>query len=217
MAPNPFKISTLTLCATLTAVIVIELGAGWAFHWIPISRFEKLGSVRLIQTAAMIWLVYRLDGGLGVMGWAPATWMTGLKKGAVWSLGFAAAAALAMALAHWLGHHPLRWIRSPLPSHLRGVITLFTVGALVAPVAEEICFRGILYAYFRRWGVMAALVASTTIFVLLHFNRIPITQLVGGIVFALAYETSRNLMSPITIHALGNLALFTLSLPIFQH
>jgi hypothetical protein len=41
---------------------------------------------------------------------------------------------------------------------------------------------------------------------------IPITQLVGGIVFALAYEKEKNLMAPITIHCLGNLAIFSIGL-----
>lgn len=39
-----------------------------------------------------------------------------------------------------------------------------------------------------------------------------ITQILGGIVFAVAYKTSGNLMVPITIHCLPNLAIFSLSL-----
>jgi membrane protease YdiL (CAAX protease family) len=39
-----------------------------------------------------------------------------------------------------------------------------------------------------------------------------LAQIIGGIVFALAYEASGNLLVPITIHVLGNLAIFTLSL-----
>jgi membrane protease YdiL (CAAX protease family) len=35
---------------------------------------------------------------------------------------------------------------------------------------------------------------------------------VGGIVFAIAYEKEKNLMVPITIHCLGNLAIFSLSI-----
>jgi hypothetical protein len=35
---------------------------------------------------------------------------------------------------------------------------------------------------------------------------------VGGIVFAVAYELEGNLMVPITIHVLGNTAIFALSL-----
>lgn len=216
MASKPFKINTLTICAALAAVMAIELAAGWLFQWAPLSRYAKIGVLRLIQTAAMIGIVRYFQGSLAAMGGAPRTWLAGAGKGALWSLWFAVAAGLGMALIHLLGHNPLRWIRSPLPAKTVDIVLLFGVGALIAPIAEEICFRGIIYAYFRRWGVVAALLASTAIFVLLHFTRLPVTQLVGGVVFALAYETSRNLMTPITIHVLGNLALFTLSLPIFQ-
>ncbi|GAF95541.1 unnamed protein product [marine sediment metagenome] len=53
-----------------------------------------------------------------------------------------------------------------------------------------------------------------SIFVLAHpiFLGIPLAQVVGGIVFAVAYEMEGSLMVPITIHVLGNLAIFTLFL-----
>jgi len=53
-----------------------------------------------------------------------------------------------------------------------------------------------------------------SVFVLAHpiFPGIPLAQVVGGIVFAVAYEMEGSLMIPITIHILGNLAIFTLSL-----
>ena len=88
------------------------------------------------------------------------------------------------------------------------------VGGLVAPIAEEIFFRGVIYGFLRRWGVLLALAGSTVIFVLAHAisSRIPLTQIVGGIVFAVAYEVEGKLMVPITIHVLGNMAIFTLSL-----
>ena len=44
------------------------------------------------------------------------------------------------------------------------------------------------------------------------YPAIPVTQVVGGLLFAVAYEVEKNLMVPITIHILGNMALFTLSL-----
>ena len=59
-----------------------------------------------------------------------------------------------------------------------------------------------------------ALVLSTLIFVFSHASRhtIPVTQVIGGILFAVAYEREKNLLVPIMIHVLGNLAIFTLSL-----
>jgi membrane protease YdiL (CAAX protease family) len=88
------------------------------------------------------------------------------------------------------------------------------VGGIVAPIAEEVFFRGILYGFFRRWGVVVALVFSTLLFVFPHLGThgLPTTQIIGGILFALAYEVEDSLLAPITIHALGNMAIFTLSL-----
>ncbi|MDA8141677.1 MAG: type II CAAX endopeptidase family protein [Desulfobacteraceae bacterium] len=217
MAPNPLKINTLTLGAILAAVVVTEITLGRLFAWQPLPHYTKVGLIRLVQILVIIGLLMGLEGGLKTLGFSPAGWGAGLKKGAIWSLGFGAAAGLAMTIIHYSGHNPLHWLRSPLPARPREVAMLFVVGGLIAPVAEELFFRGILYTYCRRWGVTAALLVTTAIFVLLHFHRIPVTQVVGGIVFALAYEFSHNLMTPITIHALGNLALFTLSLPLFQH
>ena len=37
-------------------------------------------------------------------------------------------------------------------------------------------------------------------------------QMIGGILFAVAYEMEKNLLAPITIHILGNLAIFILTL-----
>ena len=76
-------------------------------------------------------------------------------------------------------------------------------------------FRGVVYGFFRRWGVLTALLISTGIFVLVHLLARPvqgfaIVQAIGGVVFAASYELEKNLMVPITIHCLGNMAIFLL-------
>jgi membrane protease YdiL (CAAX protease family) len=88
------------------------------------------------------------------------------------------------------------------------------VGSVIGPIAEEIFFRGVIYGFFRQWGAVIAIIFSTLIFVFTHpiGGSIPVTQFVGGIVFAIAYEKEQNLMVPITIHCLGNLAIFSLSI-----
>jgi hypothetical protein len=62
--------------------------------------------------------------------------------------------------------------------------------------------------------VVVAVILSTLLFVLPHAiqQRSPITQVVGGIVFAVAYEVEDSLMVPIIIHVLGNMAIFLISL-----
>ena len=37
---------------------------------------------------------------------------------------------------------------------------------------------------------------------------VQVTQLVGGILFAVAYEVEGSLMTPIVIHVLGNMGIF---------
>ena len=215
MASDPIHIRPLTLAATLAVLIATEAAAGWLIRQMEVSPLVLLGLTRLCQIVLLLVLIVRLEGGLAAIGWAPATWGAGLIKGAAWSLGFALAAALGMAVIFLTGNDPFALLHTPLPASRMETALFFLVGGWVAPMAEEICFRGVLYTFFRRWGVWAALIVSTAIFVALHsVHGLPVTQVVGGIVFALAYETSRNLMVPLTIHVLGNTAIFVLSLPL---
>jgi membrane protease YdiL (CAAX protease family) len=144
-------------------------------------------------------------------GQATATAATGFSRGLIWAAGFGCVVAgVGLVVSLW-GINPLQLIRIPLPSDPSGTLQLFLIGGLVGPVTEELFFRGILYGYFRRWGIFMALFLSTIVFVLLHpVKALAVTQTVGGVLFAAAYEIEGNLMVPITIHVLGNLAIFSL-------
>lgn len=211
MVSSSIKINTLI--AGIAVVLATEL-AGWQLsQWSGLPPLAVVGLVRIIQVAAIIWIIRFWDMGMIAIGWVPGSWLNGLKKGAVWSLAFAVAAGLGMAAVYMTGGHPLRMFGSPLPASGWELALFFLVGGVIAPIAEEIFFRGLLYTFFRRWGIVCALIASTAIFVVLHAHRgIPYTQIVGGLVFAAAYETTGNLTVPITIHCLGNIAIFSLSL-----
>jgi membrane protease YdiL (CAAX protease family) len=211
MASKPLKLTTVT--TALALVTATEL-LGWlVIRQLPGSPLLWLGGLRLFQIGALAWIVVRLEKGLDVIGWQLSGWRQGLWTGAIWSAGFGLIAACAMLVLHWTGRNPLAIVQSPLPAASGELAGYLLVGGCIAPVAEELCFRGILYTYFRRWGIVPALLGSTVIFVALHSTRaLPVTQIIGGGVFAISYEYSRNLMVPMTIHALGNLAIFSLSL-----
>jgi membrane protease YdiL (CAAX protease family) len=212
MVPAPIKLKSLV--SALCVVGATELVAGWAVNRLAIPPLFGLALLRLIQISALLTIVIKQEhNGLDAIGWQPRQWREGLKKGAVWSAGFAFLTACTMTALAYTGKNPLMLLRSPLPATSAELMLFFLTGVLIAPVAEELFFRGILYVYFRRWGVVMALAASTALFVVLHAHRgLPLTQIVGGLLFAVAYESSGNLMVPITIHALGNLAIFSLSL-----
>lgn len=82
----------------------------------------------------------------------------------------------------------------------------------LAPLVEEILFRGIAYKAIRDRGhPQLALAASAILFGIIHLNApilIPIIML--GVVLALLYERSGTLLAPITAHATFNAVNFFL-------
>jgi membrane protease YdiL (CAAX protease family) len=92
---------------------------------------------------------------------------------------------------------------------IRGLLVALFLGGVVAPIAEEVFFRGFLYAGMRdRWGMIWGLVVSSVIFSVVHVVPgvlLPIALI--GVVLALAYEMTDSLWLPIALHsALNSLA-----------
>ena len=212
MEANKIQIRTLILC--LAAVLAVELAARVVIATTPYHPMLILGCARLLQILLIVLIVLFWGSGLSSVGLARASLVPGIKRGLIWSLGFGVVAGFGFGVLFSAGINVLTAIQARLPTQHSDVILYFLVGALVGPVAEELFFRGLLYGFFRRWGVVAAVILSTLFFVLPHaiHQRIPITQVVGGIVFAVAYEVEGSLMVPIIIHVLGNVAIFSISL-----
>jgi len=77
---------------------------------------------------------------------------------------------------------------------------------LAGPVAEELFFRGYIYGFLRQtFGISLSVAASALVFALMHGSW-AVPQMAGGIVFALAYEYSRNLWVPVGLHIGANSA-----------
>jgi membrane protease YdiL (CAAX protease family) len=89
---------------------------------------------------------------------------------------------------------------------------------LAAPVVEEIVFRGVLYRSLRaRMPAAAAVASSAAAFAGMHLVWswtlfVPYTQILGGIVFAWAYERTRSLVLPAVLHLAGNVAILAAQL-----
>ena len=207
------KITLRTLAAAIAAVLISEALIRPAAVAVFNSPLAGLGLTRIVEIILLIFIAVQFDKSTDSLGLAPAEFPAGIKKGLIWSLCFGIAAVVLMGLLYLAGINALRLLDTPLPASKAQIFLFLLIGGVIGPLAEEIFFRGILYGYLRRWGVFAAVTVSTLLFVLPHLSggNLPITQLVGGIVFALDYEKENNLMVPITIHCLGNLAIFGLS------
>ena len=79
---------------------------------------------------------------------------------------------------------------------------------IAAPIAEEVCFRGMLFGGFReRWPMWAAALLSGIVFGGLHaltgLTAVP-PLIFFGFVLALLYEKTGSLWPPIILHLLNN-------------
>lgn len=197
-------------------VVLIEASMALVAPWLQLSRLWMICITRTIQLTAVLALFAQMSSDWQALGLGRGTWHKGLKKGLIWSGGFAIIAGLLFLGLFIAGQNPFLIIRTPLPSAPTQQVLFFGVGGILAPITEEVIFRGVIFGYLRRWGFMAALFISTTLFAVLHLPTLPVTQIVGGMVFAIAYHVEDSLIVPIVIHMLGNLAIFTLSLPFFN-
>lgn len=203
--------------AILAAVFLVEAGAGF-FPGMPLLVTAQ---ARILQTSLILLILGFSPSGLSIIGLSRGLLGFGIWRGLIWSAGFGLAAAVFGSLLLLFGMSPLELIHVHLPARTWEILLFFGVGGIVAPVAEEIFFRGVLYGYLKgllngripeKSAVTAAMMVSTLLFALAHagISGIPVPQLVGGLVFCLAYEMEKTLAAPMVIHCLGNLALFSL-------
>ncbi|MBW2109427.1 MAG: hypothetical protein JRI36_12300, partial [Deltaproteobacteria bacterium] len=159
MAAPPVK--TRTLVYSLAIVACVEALA--ALLASPLSSpLVTLAGARLLETVLILVVVAVCEGGVDAFGLSSARFRKGLKQGLVWSALFGLSALVVAAGLMAVHISVLPFLRTTFPVSETGgdLIQFFLVGGLVAPVAEEVFFRGISYGYLRHWGVFAAVVGS---------------------------------------------------------
>ena len=94
----------------------------------------------------------------------------------------------------------------PLP----GFLVMVLAGGMLAPIAEELYFRGVVFrTYLQSRGPLVAYGATSLLFSVLHLNLpalLPI--LVLSLVFCYAYRRTGSIVPSIVGHALNNSAAF---------
>ncbi|MCX6347392.1 MAG: CPBP family intramembrane metalloprotease, partial [Actinobacteria bacterium] len=96
-------------------------------------------------------------------------------------------------------------------------IMLLIVVSVIAPVCEEIFFRGFLFQGFKkRWGVPAGMLISSFLFSAAHldlYNFLPLLAI--GWVLAYLFHKTKSLLPVIFLHAIYNLILILILLSQF--
>lgn len=211
METDPIKVNRLILVTAL--VVAIETAARMATALGIASALTCTALARLVMIILLFFFAKGLARGTASIGLARSCVFSGIRRGLVWSACFGVLAGFGFIGCLLVDIDPLGLFNVSLPSSPWGIASYFIVGVGLAPVAEELYFRGYLFGWLRRFGSVVAVIVSSLIFVAAHpsLQPVPVTQLIGGLVFAISYEIEKNLMVPIMIHGLGNAALFSLS------
>lgn len=100
------------------------------------------------------------------------------------------------------------FLEHPEPRHR---IAIMLMAVIVAPVSEEILFRGYLYGVIRRFGGrIPALLTSSLLFAAIHVH-LPSMLGLGllGVILCLLYERTGSLWATMTMHAAFNATTIT--------
>ena len=174
VGPSPFLVFAASLPVTVLLVIVIVGGASIA----GLDALSPLGALVQVVLTALVYcgLVRLLVVGPGALSWAemglrrlPVTRILG---DAIWGATFAlpvvfVTAILANLLVGGLGTTP----DSPLPPSgtTEGFLFNLVSGAIIAPIGEEIFYRGFaLTAWARTMSPRAAILRSAIFFAFVH-------------------------------------------------
>lgn len=137
------------------------------------------------------------------------------KSAVAWTVGWIVWIALAEVLATRLGAAPAeRW-----PVRSGSTLAILFVGmVLLAPLAEELLFRGLVYWRVAQTpaGVPGAILAGAVIFTVIHLQygfREWLFILADGILLGLARYQSKSVWLTTFLHALGNLYAYSQRLP----
>jgi membrane protease YdiL (CAAX protease family) len=77
---------------------------------------------------------------------------------------------------------------------------------ILAPIAEELFFRGVIFNVFlREGGRRWAFIGSSALFAIIHLSLVALIPIfVLGLALAWVYERTGNLLAPITMHLVVN-------------
>jgi membrane protease YdiL (CAAX protease family) len=130
--------------------------------------------------------------------------------------GFAAAGVVALwtwnsggepALARLMGSQDTGPTQLRHALSLRGITTSFLLGGLIAPVIEELVFRGLLYpAWAAQWGWVRSALATSTLFAVLHPNMY--SQFMASLLYICLFRRTGSLRAAIVIHATFNILMW---------
>lgn len=83
--------------------------------------------------------------------------------------------------------------------------TDFILGVILAPILEELIFRGVLFSRFnKKWSFGAAAIISSILFGMLHIEMAIVGAVTFGLCQCILFKKYDNIAVPITVHFINN-------------
>jgi len=115
-------------------------------------------------------------------------------------------------LVYPLYHLDSEWVTAMLETELfrDSPLKLFVMAVILAPLLEEIIFRGLIFSRLtKKWGMAWGMIVSSLAFAVLHLD--PIGAFVFGVTTCVLYVRTKTLLVPMALHALNNLLVLVIS------
>jgi membrane protease YdiL (CAAX protease family) len=201
-------LDALAVLAIWAAAGHLAARTGASYIWQKAARAAVALPVVLLL-ARLRWRAGPAD--LGIARPRPGSWRWFLRFGALLGAAYLAAGALLFVVFRdVLDPYEVVELAWWNVATRRGAVTTAVGMVVMAPLTEELIYRGILYPALRkRLGVGWAVLASAAVFAGMHPLLArrpypPVIQFLGGLIFAWAYERTRSLVHPVVLHAVGN-------------
>ncbi len=100
----------------------------------------------------------------------------------------------------------IEYMTENMPSNAVELILALITVSIIAPLAEEIIFRGLLHRLLKRtWGIPHAFAISSLVFAIIHFQPWFLLGLVGvGLLLAFVYEATGSVLAAVVCHMVYN-------------
>ena len=220
---GPAVLLLLLLVLVVAAILTAPFGEDAAALVLGEGRLSTAGAIALLvgtQAAllAVSWLfVFRPRALVGWPSWSGRDPGAAIRSGLGWGLlAWIGATAVSVIVVVALERLGIEADPQAAEQALLVIDPWLAVLAIVilAPVAEEVFFRGIVFnAWLRERGPAYAFIGSSLLFMVLHLSvaaAVPIFLL--GLALAWIYRRTGNLLAPIAMHATVNGISVTLAL-----
>ena len=222
--PSPVLVFLAVVAVSLFLAIVIGAVLSSASVTLPLPVGDLISTA--IQALVFVGVVQLIVIGTGALRWSDMGFAIGARQAAEALARGALLAAPVVILTYAVGYVVVTIAgvtpSSPLPATgtLSGLVLHLLAGAIVAPIAEEVLFRGFMVtAWARSNGPRAAIIRAALLFATAHVLLIggdnfgqaaslAFVGAVGRLPVALAlgwlYLRSRTIWAPIGLHAAFN-------------